>query len=64
MLSIIGELDYKVLIHAHKVRFYYPGREVKDKVNMGENSWDQTKKSGRIIYQLFNMRLFSLHPGN
>lgn len=54
-INIIEELNYKVLICVYKMRFYYPGREDKDKVNKGENSWDQTKKPGKIICQLFNL---------
>lgn len=54
----------KVLILAHKLRFCYPEWEIKDKVNMGEDIWEQTKESGKIFYQLFSIYLFSLHFGN
>lgn len=57
-MNIIGVLYFEVLILAHRLRFYYPEREFKDKVNMGKNSWDQTEESGKIIYQLFHGNVF------
>jgi len=54
----------KVLILAHKLRFCYSEREIKDEVNMGEDICGQTKEPGKICYQPFSIYLFSLHFGN